>query len=98
MRGYGSPELLGAQRSVGADALAFFTDVGVPYIHLGENLAERVDSADATNTAWMNSPEHKANILDSKFTDVGFAVCKTDNSPITPGTKALIVVQHFAEL
>lgn len=66
--------------------------------HLGENLAEAQDSADRDNTDWMNSPEHKDNILDPRFTDVGFAVCLSKSYAGNKNQPALITVQHFAQL
>jgi uncharacterized protein YkwD len=76
----------------------FITDAGVPYVHLAENLATGYDSAASTINGWMASPDHKANILDPKFTDVGFAVCKSNAFVGHSGLPALIVVQHFAQL
>ncbi|KAJ2497929.1 hypothetical protein GGH96_004732 [Coemansia sp. RSA 1972] len=37
----------------------------------GENIANGYESLDATQTAWMNSPGHKANILSKSFTVCG---------------------------
>lgn len=37
----------------------------------GENLAEGFDDATSTNTAWMNSPMHRANILGKNFQQIG---------------------------
>ena len=42
----------------------------------GENLAVNFsDSQDVTN-AWMNSPEHRANILNGDFTQIGIATAQ----------------------
>jgi len=49
-------------------------DVGYNYSHAGENLAKNFRSADAVTTAWMNSPEHRANVLSNNYDQVGFAV------------------------
>ncbi|SRR6266404_5788595 len=68
----------------------------IPFIHFGENLAEGDTSASQTVDAWMHSEEHRANILDAKFTDVGYAVCKSDKF-IAYNLPALIVVQHLAQ-
>ncbi|MCR5156234.1 MAG: CAP domain-containing protein [Butyrivibrio sp.] len=54
---------------------AFWTvDSNVQY---GENLAKLYQSADSVYTAWMNSPTHAANIMDSGYKTVGIAVCQT---------------------
>ncbi|MBX4187022.1 MAG: CAP domain-containing protein [Candidatus Doudnabacteria bacterium] len=44
-----------------------------PYITLGENLAMDFSTADGMVDAWMNSPTHRANIVNSKFVDQGLA-------------------------
>ncbi len=44
-----------------------------PYQALGENLAIDFESAANVVTAWMNSPGHRANILNEKFEDQGMA-------------------------
>lgn len=42
-----------------------------PYTMLGENLAIEFYSTDALMQAWMNSPTHRANILQDGFRDTG---------------------------
>ncbi len=59
------------------DGSAFWTvDSNVQY---GENLAKLYQSADSVYTAWMNSPTHAANIMDTGYKTVGIAICQTDN-------------------
>ncbi|HWT40204.1 MAG TPA: CAP domain-containing protein [Dongiaceae bacterium] len=58
----------------GVQPWKWFADVGYNYSYAGENLAKNYPSAQATVDAWMNSPEHRANILDTHYFDVGFAV------------------------
>jgi len=43
-------------------------------IMYGENLAKGYSSADAAVAAWMASPTHKANIMDSGFKTCGIAI------------------------
>ncbi|HVN26188.1 MAG TPA: CAP domain-containing protein [Candidatus Paceibacterota bacterium] len=51
----------------------WFAQVGYSFDYAGENLAvDFSDSQDVTN-AWMNSPEHRANILDPDYTEIGMA-------------------------
>jgi uncharacterized protein YkwD len=65
------------------------------YSTLGENLAIGQTDADSVNTDWINSPAHRDNILNPKFSQVGIAVCKYPN--YTPdGQAAFISVQHLA--
>ncbi|HEX7483843.1 MAG TPA: CAP domain-containing protein [Candidatus Saccharimonadales bacterium] len=60
-------------------------DVGYNYSHAGENLAKNFRSADAVTTAWMDSPEHRANVLSTNYHEVGFAVVDgtMDGKPIS---------------
>lgn len=50
------------------------SDFGYPFIKIGENLAAGQRDIDQTVAEWMNSPGHKANILDAAFTELGVAV------------------------
>ncbi len=52
----------------------WFQAVGYDYSYAGENLAKNFASADAVTTAWMASPKHRQNILDTHYSEVGFAV------------------------
>ncbi len=45
----------------------------IGWTNLGENVAYGYTSVDDVMTAWMNSPGHRANILDPAFHDVGLA-------------------------
>ena len=54
----------------------WFEQVDYSFEYAGENLAVNFsDSQDVTN-AWMNSPEHRANILDTNYTDIGMATAQ----------------------
>jgi len=50
----------------------FIIKAGYNYQAAGENLAYGFTSASDTITGWMNSPEHRANILNASYRDVGF--------------------------
>jgi uncharacterized protein YkwD len=45
--------------------------VGYNYAWLGENIAFNYPDAASVVAAWMNSPEHRANILNPNYTDIG---------------------------
>lgn len=45
----------------------------------GENIAYGQKDAQAVMTAWMNSPGHRANILNCNFTRIGVGVAGTRN-------------------
>jgi uncharacterized protein YkwD len=57
----------------GLDSWHWFKQAGYDFQHAGENLAvDFSDSADVER-AWMNSPSHRDNILNGKYTEVGIA-------------------------
>lgn len=58
----------------GTPPWTFITNAGYHYQTAGENLAYGFDTSDYTVTAWMNSPEHRANILNTTYKDVGFGI------------------------
>lgn len=66
-----------------------------PYLTLGENLAMDFTSASDMVTAWMNSPTHRANLLNENFQDQGVASAsgRYDNDHDTT-----IVVSLFGKL
>ncbi len=67
-------------------------DQGYAYIKIGENLAlgNFKDSADVVQ-AWMNSPGHRANILDTTYTEIGVGVAHGTYQ----GYEVSVLVQHF---
>lgn len=50
-------------------------EANVPYYTAGENIACGQNSPQSVMSAWMNSQEHRANILSSDFEYVGVGVC-----------------------
>ena len=77
----------------GTEPWKFIDDTGVTYLKAGENLAYDMGSNSETVNSWMSSPGHKENILNKSYTDVGYALCHSDNF-IGDGSKT-IIVQHF---
>jgi uncharacterized protein YkwD len=49
------------------------------FSHTGANVAYGQKDAQAVMTAWMNSPGHRANILNCKFTRIGVGLAGTRN-------------------
>lgn len=69
----------------------WFAQVGYNFTYAGENLAVNFsDSQDVTN-AWMNSAEHRANILNADFTQIGMAAA----TGTYEGHPAVYVVELF---
>lgn len=52
----------------------WFDVAGYRYAAAGENLAKGFSTSSGTMAAWMASPEHRDNILNTNYSDVGFAV------------------------
>ncbi len=55
------------------------SDFGIQYSAAGENIAKGYSTAAAVVQGWMNSPGHRANILNAGFTQIGVGTA-TDNS------------------
>ena len=65
---------------------------GYQYIKVGENLALGNFGGDTgVVTAWMNSPGHRANILDAAYTEMGVGVAYG----MYEGHMVSVAVQHF---
>ena len=60
------------------------TDNHIPFITAGENLAENNfplgDTVNVANTGLMNSPTHRANILNPNYTQVGIGLAGPDTA------------------
>lgn len=54
---------------------------GYGWSRLGENIARGQADAAAVMNAWMNSPGHKANILNCDFREIGIGFHKGDDGP-----------------
>ena len=68
------------------------TDAEYEYIVIGENLAlGDFSSGSEIVDEWMKSPGHRANILNTQFTEIGIAVKQS----IYQGRTVWMAVQHF---
>ncbi len=70
----------------------FFKSAGYEYSVAGENLAKDFYDTESMMKAWMNSPTHKANIINPKYQEIGLGVV----DGILGGVKTTLVVEHFA--
>ncbi len=102
-----SPELATAARNKANDMLLknywahsspdgktpwdFLKDAGYNYVYAGENLARGFNTSEDVTNAWMESPTHRANVLSSNYSDVGFAVVVGSLG----GEETVLVVQEF---
>jgi len=70
----------------------WFNKAGYKYDYAGENLAvDYTESSDVT-AGWINSAKHKANLLNTNFTEIGIGVAKG----MFEGHETTFVVQFFA--
>ncbi|HSX06907.1 MAG TPA: CAP domain-containing protein [Candidatus Saccharimonadia bacterium] len=77
----------------GKQPWSFIQTAGYQYEAAGENLAYGFGSSDQVMTAWMHSPEHRANILDGDYQDVGFATANVANYRGT-GPETIVVAMY----
>ncbi len=75
----------------GKDPWGFITGSGYKYSYAGENLARNFSNANDAVVAWMNSPTHRDNILNSKYQDIGISVVQGTLN----GEQTTIIVQEF---
>ena len=66
-------------------------DSGYSYDVAGENLAKNYPTARATVDAWMASETHRANIMNTKYQDIGFAVV----NGLLDGRDTTLVVAYY---
>lgn len=71
----------------------FIISNGYKYTYAGENLAKDFSKSSSVVSAWMNSPSHRANILNPNYTEVGFAVVNGNLN----GEETTLVVQMFGQ-
>jgi uncharacterized protein YkwD len=77
----------------GEQPWAFITNAGYQYEAAGENLAYGFGSSDQVMTAWMHSPEHRANIMNAVYQDVGFATANIADYQGT-GPQTIVVAEY----
>jgi hypothetical protein len=71
----------------------WFIQSGYKFVYAGENLAINFDESLDVENAWMDSPGHRANILNGKFSEVGIAV----REGTFEGQNTVFVVQMFGK-
>lgn len=76
-------------RPSGASFSSALSESGVSYLRAGENIASGQKSASEVVNAWLNSPGHRANILNSSYSRIGSASVNIDGT--------LYWVQLFAD-
>jgi uncharacterized protein YkwD len=75
----------------GKEPWDFIRIAGYTYQAAGENLARDFMGTGEMMDAWMNSPTHRANIVSSRYQEIGIAVVNGN----LDGTDTTLVVQMF---
>ncbi|HRH24386.1 MAG TPA: CAP domain-containing protein [Candidatus Paceibacterota bacterium] len=75
----------------GQTSWTWFQQAGYSFSYAGENLAVNFADSEDVEEAWMDSPTHRANILNGKFTEIGIATAQGEYK----GKKTTFVVQMF---
>ncbi len=75
----------------GKEPWDFIVSTGYDYLYAGENLAVDFSHSKSVVEAWYESPSHKANLMNDKYTEIGFAVVNGE----LQGRKTTLVVQMF---
>lgn len=70
----------------------WFKKVGYYYWSAGENLAVNFSDNSSVNTAWMNSPTHRENLLNAGYSRMGIGIAEGTYQ----GKPATFIVQFFA--
>jgi hypothetical protein len=69
----------------------WFRVANYPFVHAGENLAVHFNDSREVVRAWMDSPTHRANIVNGNFTEIGIGVAEGRFE----GYNTVFVVQLF---
>lgn len=69
----------------------WFKKTGYVYAHAGENLAIHFTDSSEVVKAWMNSPLHRANIVNKNYTEIGVGTARGEYE----GYQTIYVVQFF---
>jgi uncharacterized protein YkwD len=77
----------------GQEPWVFFQNAGYAYKKAGENLAYGFDTSAYVINGWMNSPPHRANMLDADFQEVGFGFANSSNY-VSSGPETVVVAEY----
>jgi len=86
-----SKDYFSHQSPTGVTPWYWFGQAGYNYKVAGENLAIGFLDSEEVNHAWLDSPSHRANLLNSNYKEVGIAILRGDFQ----GNETTVVVQLF---
>ncbi len=69
----------------------WFEKAGYSFVYAGENLAVNYFDSESVDQAWLNSPTHKANIMNSRYEEIGISA----EDGVYKGNETIFVVQMF---
>src|SRR3989338_10008056 len=72
----------------GKDPWGFIQRAGYKFLYAGENLAKNFSNPEDVVNAWMASPTHRDNLLNSRYKNVGMAVLEGELN----GQRTILVV------
>lgn len=73
----------------GTSPWSFIHASGYQFLHAGENLAVNFSTSDAVVRAWLNSPTHRSNLLNTTYAEIGIGIAEGEYK----GKPATFVVQ-----
>lgn len=75
----------------------FVASTNYSYQALGENLAAGFNDENSVINAWMASAQHRSNILNRAYSQVGFGVAQSPNYKSAGGGPMTVVVAYYAK-
>lgn len=77
----------------GKEPWTFIDAQGYDYQKAGENLAYGFATSSDAVTGWMNSPSHRANMLDTSYKEVGFGFANSSDF-VSTGEETVVVAMY----
>ena len=77
----------------GKEPWIFIDTAGYKYFKAAENLAYGFENSNSAVIGWMNSPSHRANILDGDLAEVGFGIANVENYQ-NKGPETIVVAMY----
>ncbi len=81
----------------GQQPWVFVTEKDYDYQALAENLATGFNNSSSTVKGWLASPEHKKNMLNKDYSEVGFGTAYSPDYTAAGGGAKSIVVAYYAK-
>ncbi len=81
----------------GSPPWVWVTNQGYAYQALAQNLATGFSDEQATVDGWMGSPDHRTNLLNPIYKDVGFGYSNSPNYTAAGGGPMTIIVAFYGE-